>query len=137
MLIRESLYLVFCMIAGGATSAGYVAFITLLGVFERLSEKYKVNNLLPLLEIVIIAGVSFGNALNLFQFDVIVHLPGFIIYAFFGGTFVGCLAGALAETLDVFPILSRKFKIRDFLPYVIISAATGKAFGNIINMLFM
>ena len=131
------LYLIFCLIAGGAISAGYIAFITLLGVFEKLSEKYKTNNLVRLLETVIILGVTFGNVIHLFQIALPVKIIGVVIYTLFGGIFIGCLSGALAETLDIFPILSRKFKVRDFLPYVIIAAALGKGIGSIVELIFL
>ncbi len=118
-------------------SAGYIAFITLLGVFEKLSEKYKTNRLLKLLETVIILGVVSGNCVHLLQIKLPLKLAGVIIYTFFGGIFVGCLSGALAEVLDIFPILSRKFKVRDYLPYVIIAAALGKGLGSAIQLIFL
>ena len=120
--------------AGGAISAGYVAFITLLGVFQKLSEKYKAYKYSWLLETLIIVGVSLGNIIQLFKINIPIGLWGVFLYNLFGGIFTGCLAGALAETLDVFPILSRRFVIRDFLPYVIIAAAIGKAIGCMIQL---
>lgn len=137
MLIKLILYNLFCVIAGGAISAGYVAFITLLGVFEKLSEKYKANKSLGFLEKSIILGVTFGNILHIFQTNISVGLTGVFIYTLFGGIFIGCLSGALAETLNLFPIISRKFKIRDFLPYVIIFAAFGKTVGSLIQLFLL
>lgn len=137
MLIRLVLYNIFCVIAGGAISAGYIAFVTLLGVFEKLSEKYKINKSIGLLEKVIILGVAFGNFLHIFQINIPLGLIGVFVYTLFGGIFIGCLSGALAETLDLFPIISRKFKIRDFLPYVIIFAALGKACGSLIQLFLL
>lgn len=136
-LIKNGLFIIFCGIAGGAVSAGYVAFITLLGVFEKLSEKYKASKHVILIENLIILGVSIGNLIQLLQISIPLGIPGFTFFNLWGGIFTGCLAGALAETLGVFPILSRKFKIRDFLPYVIIAAAFGKAIGSVIESIFL
>lgn len=137
MLIKNGLFIVFCGIAGGVVSAGYIAFITLLGVFEKLSEKYKASKHSRLIENLIILGVTIANTVQLLQIAIPIGITGFVIYNLFGGIFTGCLAGALAETLGVFPILSRRFKIRDFLPYVIIAAALGKAVGSIIESLLI
>lgn len=129
MLIRTGAYLLFCGFAGGAISAGYVAFITLLGVFEKLAEKYKASKFAKRIETMIITGVTTGNLIYLMQWKVPAGIAGLILYDLAGGIFTGCLAGALAETLKVFPILSRRFKVRDYLPYVLIAAALGKALG--------
>lgn len=132
-LIRYTLFTLFCMIAGGAISAGYIAFITLLGVFEKLCEKYKSFRYRYIIESLIIAGVTIGNFIQLFNIQLPFKIPGLFLFNLFGGIFIGCLAGALAETLDVFPIISRRFGIRDFLPYAIIAAAFGKLAGCLIQ----
>lgn len=137
MWIRTVLYVIFCLAAGGAISAGYVAFITLLGVFEKLAEKYKAYKYGRIIETMIICGVTLGNIIYLFQIDTHLGLTGLIIFNLFGGIFTGSLAGALAETLNVFPIISRRFAIREYLPYVLVAAALGKAVGCIVYMLFL
>lgn len=130
-------FCIFCLVAGGATSAGYVAFITLLGVFEKLSEKYKALDKRRAIETLIILGVTFGNAVELFKIPVLLGNVGFAFYNLLGGIFTGCLAGALAETISIFPILSRRFSIRDYLPYVLVAAAFGKAVGSVAQFFFL
>lgn len=136
MLIKQILFMCFCLIAGSAIAAGYVAFITLLGVFQKLIEKYKAAKYIKIVETAIIAGVTFFNLVSLFNLSLPFGIWGLSIFNILGGIFVGCLAGALAETLNIFPILSRRFKIRTWLPYVLIAAGIGKAIGSIIQLLF-
>lgn len=136
MLIKPIIYFLICIIGGGATAAGYVAFITLLGVFEKISEKFKSNKHGKQIETFIILGVTLGNLIYIFQIPISTGVLFFSLFTFMGGIFTGCLAGALAETVDLFPILSRRLAIRDYLPYVLISASLGKAFGSIIQLLF-
>ena len=136
MLIKKVLYLVFCIIAGSATAAGFVAFITLLGVFQKLIEKYKTAKYIKNIETAIISGVTLFNLVYLLELPLPLGLWGMSIICLLGGIFTGCLAGALAETLNIFPILSRHFKIRDWLPYVLIAASLGKATGSIIQLLY-
>ena len=77
-----------------------------------------------------------SNAVYLFSLRIPAGLAGFSIFNLFGGIFIGCLAGALAETLQVMPILSRRLGIRTWLPYVIAAAALGKALGCAWQILF-
>ncbi len=136
MLIKTIAYCLFCICAGSAVSAGFVAFITMLGIFDKLGEQTKSGRQIHVIESMIISGVTVGNAAYLFGLRVPVGLAGFCIFNLFGGLFIGCLAGALAETLQVMPILSRRLNIRTWLPYVIAAAALGKALGCAWQILF-
>ncbi len=136
MLTESILFCIFCLVAGGGISAGYVAFITLLGVFEKLAEKYKALNMRVPIEVLIILGVTTGNAVELFNIPIPLGTVGLGVYNLLGGIFTGCLAGALAETLSIFPILSRRFNIRDCLPYVLIAAAIGRAIGSLAQLFY-
>jgi stage V sporulation protein AB len=142
MWIREGAFLVFTFMAGAGISCGYVAFITLLGVFEKLSDKYKMANNTKLIEWLIITGVSFGNLFFLlnrslpFESLKVMNIL-YMLFNLFGGIFLGCLAGALAETLSIFPIFSRRFNIRKYLPYVLIAAALGKIFGAYVELVIL
>lgn len=129
-------YVCFCLAAGGAIAAGYVAFITLLGVFDKLAEKFKAQKYAKTIETLIILGVTSGNFIYIEQVPLPFHAIGFSIFLLFGGIFTGCLVGALAETLKIFPILSRRFHIRKGLPYVLIAAALGKLFGCLIQQIY-
>ena len=102
MLIKSIAYVLFCLVAGGAISAGYVAFITLLGVFDKLSEKLKAVKHSYVIETLIIIGVTIGNFAYLLQLKLPFGLAGYVFFELMGGVFIGCLAGALAETIDTF-----------------------------------
>lgn len=136
MSTENILFCLFCLVAGGGTSAGYVAFITLLGVFEKLAEKYKALDKRGPIESLIILGVTTGNVVDLFNISIPLGAIGLGVYSLLGGIFTGCLAGALAETLSIFPILSRRFNIRDCLPYVLIAAAIGRAIGSLAQFIY-
>lgn len=129
MLIKTIFFCLFCLCAGSAVSAGFVAFITMLGIFDKLVEQTKSAKYTNWTETLIISGVTIGNAISLFGIRIPLGIYGFAFFHLFGGIFVGCLAGALAETLQVIPILSRRLQIRKYLPYVIAAAALGKALG--------
>ena len=136
MLAENISFCLFCLVAGGGTSAGYVAFITLLGVFEKLAEKYKAIDKRGIIEWLIILGVTTGNIIEIFEIHIPLGAIGLGFYNLIGGIFTGCLAGALAETFSIFPILSRRFNIRDCLPYVLIAAAIGRAIGSLAQFFY-
>ncbi len=136
MFIKNIAYCLFCVCAGSAISAGYVAFITMLGVFDKMTEQSKSGKYIYIIESMIIAGVSVGNAVYLFNLKIPLGFAAFTIFNLFGGIFVGCLAGALAETLKIMPILSRRFSVRKWLPYVIAAAALGKGLGCAWQLIF-
>ncbi len=54
-----------------------------------------------------------------------------VVFGLFSGMFVGCLALAIAEMLDSFPILARRVSFRHGLGFAILSMAFGKIFGSI------
>ena len=141
MSINLIFYYIFCMIGGSSIACGFVAFVTLLGVFEKLTTTSSTNKYVRPLEILIIVGVTVFNLFFLLSDKLPVkmfHL-GFYPYLFvnlIGGIFLGCVAGALAEVLDVFPIISRRFGIRKHLPVILISAAIGKCIGCIIDIIY-
>ena len=61
-------------------------------------------------------------------------LPGLLLNTggFFTGIFVGCLAGALAEVINIIPILSRRIQLRKGFPYFIMAAAFSPSRGALI-----
>ena len=126
-MIRYILYCLFCAVSGGAIAA----------VFEKLSRKCEAARYSRQIESLIIAGVTLGTLTQLTEITLPFGIAGYYIFNLFGGVFIGCLAGALAETINIFPIISRRFAIRDFLPYVLAAAALGKAFGSMLHLLIM
>jgi stage V sporulation protein AB len=53
------------------------------------------------------------------------------LYGLSSGIFVGCIAVALAEILNTFPILFRRFSIKRGLSFFMIAMALGKMCGSL------
>ena len=128
MLIRYVLLALVCFASGIAISGGYFAFISLIGIFPKLLEKVKGARHYMLF------GATLANAVYLFDIPVRVTWLGYSVVCLFGGIFVGCLAGALTEVLNVIPIAARRFSVRRNLPYVIYALAAGKLIGSLISV---
>ena len=136
MWIRQ-LILLFCgLTAGAATAAGTFAFVMIIGVVPRLVAKFNRAADTMYFENAIMAGGTIGSVLSLYP---MLRVPfGVSLLALFGlsaGIFVGGIAVALAEILNTFPILFRRFHIKSGLFWVITSLAFGKFFGGILFFL--
>lgn len=124
--------------AGFAVAGGFVAFVTLIGIVPRLSAITKTASKIPLYENCLAVGLIVMNLLSLYQPDlswIPYHLVRILlnISGFFTGVFVGCLAGALAEVVNVIPILSRRIRLRKGFPYFVKAVAVGKCIGSLIQ----
>ena len=103
--------------AGFATAGGFVAFISLIGIVPRLSAITKTASHIPLYETSLALGLISMNLISLYAVDLswLPHVIASVIVdagGLFTGIFVGCLAGALAEVINIVPILSRRTRLR-------------------------
>jgi len=118
---------------GGGTAVGTAisAFITILEIVPRLSQITKTKEKVIVYQwIMIISSICsviiyFSNLhLNINRFFIM--LIG-LVY----GIFFGLLSSALAEVLNVIPILAKKLKIKDNLKYIVWALMGGKVFGSL------
>ena len=124
--------------AGFAVAGGFVAFVTLIGIVPRLSAITKTASKIRLYETCLAFGLILMNLISLYHPDlswIPYHLAVIILNlsGFFTVIFVGCLAGALAEVVNIIPILSRRVKLRKGFPYFVKAAAVGKCIGSLIQ----
>lgn len=138
--------LVFCgLIFGGATSAGVIALLTKLGVVPRMIARWQVANAVIPCECAVILGAISGCILSVTEepgtwagwMDVVwVQQAVLLIAALCAGIYVGCQAMALAEILNVFPILFRRAKLQLGLRYSVLAVALGKLVGSLWYFIF-
>lgn len=128
-IIRTVSYYILGLSFGVAVAAGLFAFLTTVGVVTRLVAGTKTAKYMMLYETVAIFGVAVANAVDLFQF----RLPDGVLWrsagGLFSGIFVGCLAAALAEVVNVLPVMTKRIKLKVGLPYIVLAFALGKGFG--------
>ncbi|OMP65902.1 stage V sporulation protein AB [Domibacillus epiphyticus] len=133
----EIAVVLFLGIAGGlATGAGYVAFITVLGVIPRLVSATKTQPFINLYEMALVFGVITGTCMHIFSVDL--SLPDFMtaIIGLFSGLFIGMAAAALTEVLNVFPILSRRAGVFEQINILMMAVALGKTAGSLVQWIF-
>lgn len=124
--------------AGFAVAAGFIAFISLIGIVTRLAGITKTANAIPTYENSMAVGLILFNLLSLYRPDLqwVSSVPAHLIIntgSLFTGIFAGCLAGALAEVVNIIPIFSRRVRLRKGFPYMVKAAAVGKCIGCLIQ----
>lgn len=123
--------------AGGAVAAGTFAFIIVIGIVPRMIAKSNLAKETLLFENMIVSGGILGCIVSVFtgwRIPIGRWLLG--VYGLCAGIFVGCIAVALAEILNTFPILFRRFKIKEGLEWVMFAMAAGKCAGALYYFLF-
>ena len=138
MIINKILLIWVAFGAGFAVAGGFIAFISLIGIVTRLAGLTKTANAIPAYENSMAMGLILFNILSLYLPNLrwipeilallIIHIGSFLT-----GIFAGCLAGALAEVVNIIPIFSRRVKLRKGFPYMVKAAAVGKCIGCLIQ----
>lgn len=132
---RQLLLAVVGLSSGFGVAGGVFAFITSLNVIDRLAQLTHTARHLMLYESSVVLGGLLGNILSIYSFDVPLGIPGLFLYGTFAGIFVGCLSMALAEALNVLPILLRRASIYRGLGLLVASLALGKTVGSLLQYL--
>ena len=137
-MFLKSLFLILVgLCSGTGIAAGTFAFLLVIRVIPRLVQKAKLEHKIIYIENIVFRGLLFGTILSLFSWKKkwILTILGRSILTIFGmsaGIFVGCLAVALAEILDTFPIFFRRLRIKEsFGAMMIFVMAMGKMLGSL------
>ena len=130
------IFLIFFSIASGLlVSSGIFAFIAAIGIVPRMAWRTGTRHYIRWYEDVIVLGGIFGTTTMFVDY----RLPpsDFLIsaVALFNGLFVGVLAMALTEVLNVMPILMRRARLTKGLQWIILAFALGKVVGSLLYYL--
>lgn len=115
--------------SGTAVSAGVFSFIITVGVVPRIIGKSRTANDIILYENAVVLGGVLGNIFSLFHISLHLGIGLVILFGLSAGVFVGCLAVALAEILNTFPIMFRRMGIKEGLSMIMLFMALGKMMG--------
>lgn len=138
MMVNKILLIWVAFGAGFAVAGGFIAFISLIGIVTRLAGITKTATAIPAYENSMAMGLVLFNILSLYQPNLrwIPQMAALLIVnlgSFLTGIFAGCLAGALAEVVNIVPIFSKRVKLRKGFPYMVKAAAVGKCIGCLVQ----
>lgn len=131
----RNLLLLFAGLSGGiCVAGGLFAFLTIVGVVTRLASGTKTAKNVVLYEDISLFGLVFGNLACLFGDRLPIGTISLLIYGLGAGIFTGCLAAALAEIVNVIPVMVKRIKLRYGLSAVMVAFALGKLAGSIYQL---
>ncbi|KAB3532789.1 stage V sporulation protein AC [Alkaliphilus pronyensis] len=122
---------------GIVVGSGIVALLTLLDIIPRLAQLTNTYKYVELYENVIIIGSVLAAITSLTSLAISINKPLIIIIGLFMGTFVGLLASALAEVMNVIPVLIRRFRLQGYVIYILYSLICGKVLGSLLDFLLI
>ncbi|RWZ60209.1 stage V sporulation protein AB [Halobacillus fulvus] len=121
--------------SGIAVGTGFVAFLTVLGIVPRLMQLSRSESKLRHYETAIILGVFCGIYLSFGDWPITVPAIVLVIWGLFHGIFIGMLAAALTEVLNVFPLLFKRIGVDGFLFTLLMALVLGKIAGSLFQWL--
>ncbi|MBS4534270.1 stage V sporulation protein AB [Clostridium sp. D2Q-14] len=131
-------YFIFILImfsGGMVVGTALASFFTLLDIIPRLAQKTDSSNFIVFYERILI---SSGILATVFDFFDISFLNIKILLIPIGvllGAFIGLLAAALAEVLNVIPVLERKLKAGKLIQIPLLAISLGKVIGSLLQWL--
>lgn len=141
MLLNHIILAIVAFSSGIGVAAGTFAFFLVIRVLPRMIQKAGLAHKVIRIENTVIKGILVGTVWSLFSWKkrLIFILLGkslLTIYGISAGIFAGCIAVALAEILDTFPIFFRRIKIRnELLEPLLFVMALGKMIGSLFYFL--
>ena len=136
-IIVNSFILIIIGLAGGlVVGSGYVAFISVLGIIPRLTQLTKTYKYIQVYELAIILGTVISGWMSLRDTILFQSEYWLIPIGLFCGVFIGMLAAALTEVLNVFPILAKRIGFGDKIVMLLMAIVFGKIIGSLFHWMY-
>lgn len=128
----EDILIVIVVFSGGVVVGGaFGAFIVLLEIIPRLVHISKTKDYIKIYQNAYILGMVFFTIL--YFYDIVFKLGniGIGIIGLIMGTYTGMFSSALAEVLNVVPVMSKKLKTKDKSKLIVYVLLFGKVAGSL------
>jgi stage V sporulation protein AB len=121
-------------IAGGiAVGSGVIAFILVLDIVPRLAQLTFTYHKVHWYEGALIIGSLVGTISDFWHWEGGFNPIVAVIIGLFFGTFIGLLAAALTEVLNVLPILAKRLHMHKYLLGLLMAMVAGKVIGSLFD----
>jgi stage V sporulation protein AB len=133
----EIIFVIIVGFAGGlAVGTGFVAFLVVLGVIPRLTQLTKTMKSIHAYEWGAVAGAVAGGWMSLRDSTLYLSKYWLIPLGLFSGVFIGMLAAALTEVLNVWPILAKRMGVAEQIVILLMAIVFGKMFGSLFHWIY-
>lgn len=121
-------------IAGGiAVGGGVIALFIVLDMIPRLAQLTRSYHRVHWYEGAMVAGSLVGTVFDFWNWKLSLGPWSGLVVGLFHGAFIGLLAAALTEVLNVLPILAKRLKMIRFLFGLLMAMVTGKVAGSLFD----
>ncbi|SHF58212.1 stage V sporulation protein AB [Ornithinibacillus halophilus] len=136
--ILSNLIQLFVGFAGGlAVGCGFVAFLTVLGIIPRLIQLSKTNKLIKSYIGCVVTGTLFGTFMSFAGIHWSQPSILLAVWGIFHGVFNGMLAAALTEVLNVFPLITKRIGLNQYLLWFLMAIVFGKIAGSLFQWIIL
>jgi stage V sporulation protein AB len=128
----------FIGLAGGfAVGSAFVALLIVLDLIPRLVQMTRAYRRSWIFESAIVSGAIYWICADYFNWKLGWTPGALLVPAIFEGLFVGMLAAALTEVLNVIPIVADRLRLKPYLFALLIAMALGKVAGSLVDWLLL
>ncbi|NOU99272.1 stage V sporulation protein AB [Paenibacillus planticolens] len=135
--LGEVLLIAFIGLAGGiAVGSGMVAFLVVLDIIPRLAQITRSFSKIRAYEAAVVLGSLLFTWVDFSDAKIHLFPMGAAFVGLFAGCFVGMLAAALTEIINVLPILAKRVGMGSYMILLLMAMIFGKVFGSLFEWLF-
>lgn len=135
--LRGALLAVVGLAGGFAVGSAFTALLIVLDLVPRLVQLTRAHRRSGVFESALLAGALYWCCADFFDWVLPMAPPVLLVPAVFQGVFVGMLAAALTEVLNVIPILTKRLKLQPFLFALLLAMVLGKVAGSLVDWLLL
>ena len=132
--LQNTIYTIIGLCGGLLVAGGLFAFLALAGVITRLAAGTTTAKYITFYEDMSLLGCVGGNLLFLYGFSLPSGNVFLGIYGIGAGIFTGCLAAALAEVVNMMPVLSERVGLKKGMTGIMTMFAIGKLVGSLFGL---
>lgn len=132
MSLPADLGLAFVGLAGGVVvGSGLVAFLTVLDIVPRLTVLTRSQKWIRLYEAAFVAGALVFTWVDFRGWTAFFSPVSTALVGLVSGTFIGLLAAALTEVVNVLPILAKRIRMEPWIFWLLLAMMLGKVAGSL------
>lgn len=134
--VAGGLLAVFTGLAGGiAVGSGMVAFLVVLDIIPRLTQLSRSFKTIHAYEGAVVLGSLVFTWVDFMDMRFAFFPLSTAFVGFFSGCFIGMLAAALTEVINVLPILAKRVGMGSYMIWLLMAMIFGKVLGSLFEWL--